>query len=90
MILHTNVHIRKKYMSLTLILDINLKDFMDSLDRLMMFGDFSREEIIQNMLSFRLLMLLFLLIKMATLAISEWDQLQHSMKIQETGVLLTK
>ena len=77
-------------MSLTLILDINLKDFMDSLDRLMMFGDFSREEIIQNMLSFRLLMLLFLLIKMATLAISEWDQLQHSMKIQETGVLLTK
>ena len=72
-------------MLLTPILDINLKDLMDSLDRLMMFGEYLMEEITHNFMSFKLQMLHFLSVKMAMLDILEWGRLKNLMKIPEIG-----
>ena len=81
---------RKRFTSLISMLGISLKDFMDSLETLMMFGVFLKEEITQRTMSLRLLMLLMLSIRTDLPGILEWDQPKLLMMIQEIGVLLTK
>ena len=81
---------RKRFTSLISMLGISLKDFMDSLETLMMFGVFLKEEITRCTMSLRLLMLLMLSIRTDSRGILEWDQPKLLMMIQEIGVLLTK